>query len=228
MKLSKRTLVQTLKERMMKTLRLCTPIHPLRHVSTALTLMALLSVSHPTLAQETNRKVYPGTFCQLESQAVGLTVFYDERGAILNDDSTSPVTVICPVVRDETEGTGGIRRAFVRYVKGAGGGGDRALSCTLHSRNHVGVAVVNPVERTDTRGPGTKIFSFGPVRNSDQGFPGYYLFVCVIPRPIELPDGSFTPQSGIISYRVDEIRTSGAQTEELFLDEDEEGVSSPE
>jgi hypothetical protein len=204
---------------MMKTLSLYAPIHSLRHVSTALAIMALLSVSHPILAQELDVKAYPGTFCQQNDPDVAV-VMYDERGAILVVEiGTGSVRVICPVVRDETVGTAGIRRAFVRYVKGVEGGGVAAFSCTLHSRNHFGGAVASD-SKTDTGSRGNKIFSFGAIRSSDQAFPGYYHFVCDIPQVRVLEDGSLTPPSGIISYRVDEIRTSQAQAEELSLDED--------
>jgi hypothetical protein len=144
-------------------------------------------------------------------------VTYDERGAILVVEiGPGSVRLICPVVRDETMGRAGIRRAFVRYTKGVEGGGVASLSCTLHSRTNLGNPVGTPITRTDNGPSGRKIFSFGPIGSSDSGSPGYYYFVCDIPQVHE--DGSLPPPSGIISYRVDEIRMSS----EALAQEDEE------
>jgi hypothetical protein len=200
---------------MMTRLKEDSPIHPLHDLCTALAIIALLSMSPAALAQAVNTKVYPGTFCRPEAQAVNF-VEYDEAGRILIlPDVGSPFAVICPVVRDETAGTAGISRAFVRYVKASAQFADfGAFTCTLYSRNHFGVELAHETN-SDNGPPGTKIFSFGPLPVTDQSFPGYYHFVCNIPVVSNMNNES----SGIISYRVDEIIPSQAQA-----NEDEEQV----
>ena len=204
----------------MKTLRLCALIHPLRYVSMTLAIMALLSVSHLTLAHETETvsKVYPGAFCAGGQGVVCLDfgdecLVYDERGAILNTQlGDSADTVICSVVRDEAVGTAGIKRAFVHYEKGTeeekgttDSEGRNAFSCTLYSRDPFGNEVDSETQ-TDTGPAGKKTFSFGALKaSSDQKLPGYYHFVCNIPR---LTGADVEVPSAIISYQVDEIRTS--------------------
>jgi hypothetical protein len=49
---------------MMTLLKRCSPIRPRCNLCAALAIMALLSVSHGTLAQQVDTKVYPGASCQ--------------------------------------------------------------------------------------------------------------------------------------------------------------------
>jgi hypothetical protein len=222
---------------MMTLLKRCSPIRSWCQLATALTIIALLSVSQVALAQGVDTKVYPGASCQPTRFAFTDPVrpfLYDELGRIVNLASgiSDPLAVICPVVRDQTSGTAGIRAAFVRFRKatpaaGVREGADDDISCTLFSRTHLGGrGNIDPVDM------GTAVYAgpprYGiltirptPITSSDQRFPGYYYLMCLIPPALqdEEVEPSDENNSSIISYRVDEIRSSLAEGQEA--DEDE-------
>jgi len=200
-----------------KTLKLCASILPRCNVCTALAIIALLSVSHITFAQQVDSKVYPGASCQsarFGGPSAGPRFLYDELGRLVNLDTVDLLEVICPVVRDETTGTAGIKHAFVRVVKAtpADARGNVDFVCQLFSRTHLGDLV--DMGTAIGRGlPGTRILSIrpDPIQSSDGLFPGYYYIRCLIPRALgEEEDVGLSDdiQSAIISYRVDEIRSS--------------------
>jgi hypothetical protein len=220
----------------------CSPIRPWCQVSTALAIIALLGASHVALAQQVNRKVYPGTFCQpgIVGGDQPPNVQYDGLGRILNrsvggESAGVLLEVICPVVRDEIiTGTAGIRDARVRIVKATdasppGEAEDTEISCTLFSRTLFGAEAPVAIESVrDSGPPGTRSLFFGQIRSfnqvpgSTQPGSGYYYFRCFIPGALGDPEVESQVDnceldsrcSGIISYRVDEIVTPQAQIQE--------------
>jgi hypothetical protein len=233
---------------MMTLLKRCLPIRLWCQLYTALAIIALLGVSHVVFAQQVDRKVYPGTSCQagvLGGLEVPPAPQYDEFGRILNrrigaDGTGGQMEVICPVVRDETASTAGIRTARVRVVKATEANPpqetDLDISCTLFSRTLFGAEA--PVAQDSSRyagPPNTMSLRFGvgssppddPIRSFNQNGPGYYYFRCLIPAALSAdPQGDDIGDvvvncldsdrcSGIISYWVDEIRTSQSTAQEL-------------
>jgi hypothetical protein len=196
---------------MMTILKKCSPIPPQFKLCTALAIIALLSVSQVTFAQELNRKVYPGTFCQPGTGGGERPpeYRYDERGRILNLSLEQRLEVICPVVRDETASTAGISQARVRFLAAfqPSNDDDSALSCFLHSRALYGTQIAVLRETNVGVPAGNRVLRFNQIPSTDQsGGPGYFHFRCFIPARDETHG-----VSGIISYWVDEIVTPQAQ-----------------
>lgn len=205
---------------MMAILEKCLPISPCFKLCTALVIIALLSMSQVILAQELNRKVYPGTFCQPGTGGGELPpeFRYDERGRILNLSLEQRLEVICPVIRDETAGTAGISRARVRFVAASQPSNDdnSALSCLLYSRALFGTQIAFLRKTNVGVPPGNRVLRFDQIASTNQGGgPGYFYFRCFIPARDE-NNGA----SGIISYWVDEIVTPQAQAQPLPQDDE--------
>jgi hypothetical protein len=207
---------------MMTILKRCSPIRPCCQFFTALAIIALLGVSHVALAQDVDRKIYLGTFCQpFRSVGEGQPIVeYDARGRILNLHPVEVLTVICPVVRDETMGTAGIMRATVRILAGIEPGGEfdaATLRCTLFSLTQFGDVVDFEAKSNVGMPRGNRVLFFeNQLTSSDTNAPGAYLFRCNLPPRVG------DRVSGIISYRVEEIITSNPQAESSLDEMNEE------
>ena len=226
---------------MMTILKSCSPIRPWCPLSAALAIIALLSVSHVTFAQQVDTKVYPGSSCEgntrfgLDGGPLGQPRYLAEWGVVTNLSTIDHLEVVCPVVRDQTSGTAGIRAAFVRIFKAtpAGGTGDVDFDCRLFSRDRFGT-LVDTARASYSGAPANRILTLRPtpITSSDQSFPGYYFITCLLPVALaeeeevgsEIIDCTPTQpncpitsktHSFLISYRVDEIRSSQAEAQEL-------------
>jgi hypothetical protein len=139
-------------------------------------------------------KVFPGTMCVQEGSTS--TVVRSGEGRVLNH-SSSPVAVICPIVRDN---------ATAKWFSVAVVAADRStaadVSCTAVSAQHDGIyGGFNP-ETKKTTGANfdwwvSQTLVFGP--QSQERDNGTYFVRCTIPGR----QAGWDP-SGIYSYRIDE------------------------
>jgi hypothetical protein len=96
----------------------------------------------------TDRKVHNGSMCQPVFSEFGddITSF---SGGIINRSTNNFVSVICPIVRDNTQNTDGTALAFVN-VRSSGG---QSLNCTLVSRDKNGIFIEEKSASTTSSTP---------------------------------------------------------------------------
>lgn len=109
------------------------------------------------------------------------------------------MTLVCPIVRDNTTNTSGWDSVEVGYFDKHSAA---AIQCTAHSRDFSGVAGwTQQGLSVDT--PGTSWAKTNMIFDSMMAFSengGYYYVLCVLP-PMQ---GGGAPPSGIAYYRVQE------------------------
>ncbi len=154
-----------------------------------LTLAFLLTSA--TARAGTDSKSYPATSCR-QVQGSGGSAGTRPNGAIRNDSTGQSTTVICPIVRDNTQTTGSFT-VSVRVDDRTSAGG---VSCTAMARAITGaVASTSPTVQTGNMpiGLGNLILTV-----PSQSLEGYSAIKCTLP-PLQVGEGS-----GLISYIVNE------------------------
>jgi hypothetical protein len=173
---------------------------------------ALMCASAPAGAS-TDSKILPATVCQVRippddslSQAevteIRNSIRYWQNGRIENWHTTDPLTVICPIVRDNV-GThlNWLRVYFHDYYPGTGANGRGLLACRLRSNNRWGTETISDhyddSEGADGGGDDSGDFE---MELGDADNDGSYTLLCTIP-PVYGPTGQ---HSGIASIRFEE------------------------
>jgi hypothetical protein len=132
---------------------------------------SLLGVLGSPTAQADD-KVYPGSMC-IKLFATG-TVEYTAGGTIVNPSATSPVTVLCPIVRDNAVRPWKLIEVVVidQHVS-------LNVSCTAFSSSRDG-ATANSIAKSSTGNSTTaQTLSFEGVAEFDRG---YHFVRCQIPQ----------------------------------------------
>jgi hypothetical protein len=146
-----------------------------------------------------DRKVYPATMCVREATSGG-TLSYDSTGGVLNTHGTSPLRVICPIVRDYITEPWATAWAVVRDKSV-----NSNVSCTVESKGYAGsllsaVGASNPLPSTfASNAPYT--FEFGSP--ASEGTAGTFLMRCTI------PPNNGAGFSGVFSYGTYELDGTG-------------------
>jgi hypothetical protein len=135
-------------------------------------------------------KVYPASMC-VKVFATG-TVEYNASGRIFNPSSNSAVTVLCPIVRDNTTAPWTTIEVVVFDQHP-----NLNVSCTAFSFRRDGVAANSIVRTSAGSSTNAQTLSFGSVAEFDRG---YFFLRCVIPQSAPT-SGAL---SGIASYFIQE------------------------
>lgn len=152
----------------------------------------------PALAVDA--KTLPGAACQ--PNASSPTAFYRGSNGMLINDSTSTLTVICPIVRDVmAAGSSGISTAQIYVVDNNNATGDPRVSCTLESRStSAGLIETQTDNSAAGASPNAQVLdNYAGLSSSADGF---YYFRCTIPGNQTV--GTTVNRSGIVMYRVAE------------------------
>lgn len=163
---------------------------------------------------ERDAKTYPGSACVAQGIQGNPALSINTLGQAFNVNTTTPLSVICPIVQDNVNPTpafndgAGIELVNVHFSNK--NQSTQPLRCTLNSRNQsgfIGSAQMNLVTG--------QIASFVPSGGFASDNP-YYFLSCTIPAAIQV-----TPEqkvfSGILSYSVVE-RIAGRVGEPPALD----------
>ena len=153
------------------------------------TIYALIALTGA--AEGSDRKVYPATNCQQDAQSEG-TPYYSTSGVVYNVSTSEPLTLVCPVVRDNTvdgyaEFSVVVRNSAAELV---------SIWCTAESRYSSG-GLYREDDRYLSTASGTswERLTFQAKPAPERGF---YQIVCRLPRH----SGDYAP--GIASYEVTE------------------------
>ncbi len=152
----------------------------------------------PVLAADA--KTLPGAACQPNSSSP--TAFYIGSNGVLFNNSTSTLTVICPIVRDVmAAGSSGISNAQIYVVDNNNATGDPRVTCTLESRStSAGVNEAQTENSAAGASPNVQVLdNYADLSSSGDGF---YYFRCDIPGNQTV--GTTINRSGIVMYRVSE------------------------
>jgi hypothetical protein len=186
--------------------------------ASVLALLGLGALAQPAAAGRADIKIYPATMCVPEGKAIGnpnLQVNANGGNAIVNTSTTSDVTVVCPIIRDNGEFSHAVpsfgkpTRVVVRFFdKNNIPGTLNSVQCTLRSFNSDGVVVASRSVRSKDDGAGNTIagLELGPLNYEDgvAAFQrhGYMQLQCIIPKAITV--NGLTNLSGIRAYEVQE------------------------
>jgi hypothetical protein len=159
----------------------------IKSLSVAVAMLSLAAFGGNAHAGE-DGKVYPGNACQFREP--GKVIFEPDvsfalgNGAITNV-ANIPVSVVCPVVRDNTKNTNGTGVVNMR-VRGSQG---QAVFCTLASRGRFGEFVK---DQGKASGPsGNQVINLDV---AESAVDGSYHIDCLLP-----------PGGQILTYRVVEV-----------------------
>lgn len=136
-------------------------------------LSCLLMVLSPNQAWATEDKSYPATSCRrMQGNTGGLGT--RNNGTIENDSTATTLTVICPIVRDNTQSTAGWSIDVRVHDQTSSG----LVSCTVTSAGTWGSIVHQVTQTTNTLGTGLGTLTMSP---TSQGLEGYSVLKCSIP-----------------------------------------------
>ena len=140
--------------------------------------MVTLGVA-PGESQAADRKLIPGSECKQYFMHAGAAT-YHLNGAVGNDDNDS-LFLICPLVRDNTGNTNGLKKVIITYQDSHPRG---HVKCYVNSRDHNGaslhsVSAVSPGWQ-GTQKPTKSAFKLsGPKRSKK--VTSYYFASCILP-----------------------------------------------
>lgn len=156
-----------------------------------LSLVFLGCVSASAFATDT--KIYPGASCQRHS---GSTNYNHSSGIFRNNSSTQTLTVVCPVIKDES--TKSIQDGWIKVLDL---NKDANFTCSAKSRyrkNDGGwTNYWSGNKYSSGHGTHTQTLGFGGFSQVSGG--SHYYIVCTIPKKDPANGASY-----LISYRVDE------------------------
>jgi hypothetical protein len=150
-------------------------------------LCALIAMA--SIAEASDKKIYPATSCRPDAESEG-TVYYSTSGAVYNVSTTETLTLVCPVVRDNTAD------AWVAISVVARNPGDAGVIwCTAESRYSS-----STLYKKDDRylGEGGTSWITVPFEAKPAPASGFYQIICRLPRHSK----QYAP--GIASYSVTE------------------------
>ncbi|MBD0345040.1 MAG: hypothetical protein ICV63_09515 [Coleofasciculus sp. Co-bin14] len=142
----------------------------------------IASAASPAFADD--RKTYPGNLCQPGPFATASTISYGLDGSVENTASGS-IYVVCPVVRDNTTNTTGLKQIQVQINKPSSTG----TYCSFYSKSADGVNTFFN-EKWNFEGSGNRIISLNVQKSYASG---YYFIACILP-----------PKAKVVSYIVNE------------------------
>lgn len=149
-----------------------------------------LEISDP-IGLKYDAKTYPGINC--EAQEIAQIDFFQNTQFTMTNPNPGRRTVVCPVVRDNTENTNGTYWGALVHIENPL---NRTTECTLYSMDEFGVLIDSDTDSTGSAGNQTLVMDV------DVSVPvGFYGIHC------SLPFGG-----GVYSYEVRE-----------YLDTDNEG-----
>lgn len=166
----------------------------------ALTCLAS-GIAAPAAASDS--KYFNGAFCRVAFAFNGSNmadvVDYSTNGSVANRSTNQPMTLVCPIVRDNTSNTDGWDSIEVGYFDKHSGD---AISCTAFSRTFSGgMGWDQGGLSVDTLGSSwaktNMIFNDGSGFSSNGGF---YFIRCILP-PLQ---GGGADPSAIAYYRIQE------------------------
>lgn len=150
-------------------------------------LVALLAGSE---ARAQDDKSYPATSCRQVYQSTG-TPGARPAGAVQNDSTSAPLTVICPIVKDNTQTLG----SWTIEVRVDDRTNSSSVNCTAVSMNNGGGVQASASAQTTVAQTGLATLTITPGSSAAEG---YSALRCSIPAV------SSTGPSGIIGYIVRE------------------------
>ncbi len=171
----------------------------------ATVLLAVISALLPDLAQAaTDDKSFPATSCRRQDGNAGqLGVRLD--GGIENESQFDTLTVVCPVVRDNTQTTAGWTMT-VRVIDNSANGMNGAVSCTTSSMRTFGNVVVDSKPaQTGAVSTGAATLVMSP---TSQWVDGYSTMTCTLP-----PHGGGA-RSKLFAYRISEPDGGDSDTDQ--------------
>ena len=150
-------------------------------------------------ADANDRKIYPATICQVWSGNAtnGNYVQYSVWGRVMNAHSTLPLTVVCPIPRDNTSASAEWVRVSY-WDQNPIGGASGQLRCRLRSNSVYGEqAAHESAEATTSASGGTEsgIWNFWGEPAAGGDYPNNYTLTCVLPNAY---NGNFSSIGTII------------------------------
>ena len=148
------------------------------------TMLALLVLT--TLAPRAYAtRIFAGSECQIFNPSVITSIpVYDFAGIANDSSAVDDLTVVCPVVRDNTSNTNGTSDFTVRVVSSGG----NSVLCALYSLDEDSTLVDVHLETTTSGTPVTLNLDVNLSTNK-----GYYNMVCTLP-----------PGAAVFNYRIKE------------------------
>jgi hypothetical protein len=149
------------------------------YTATMLVLTALTTSAYAT-------RIFAGSECQVfnPTQVTGIPD-YDFAGLSNSGAAVADLTVICPVVRDNTSNINGTKNFTARVASN----GSDLLFCTFYSLDENGTLIDVNTQSTTSGVPVTLNLDVGVSANK-----GYYNMACTLP-----------PGTTIFSYRLEEF-----------------------
>ena len=150
----------------------------------------------PSESNAADRKLIPGSECKQYFMHIGAAK-YHQNGAVGNDDNDY-LYLTCPLVRDNTGNTNGLKKVFITYQDSHPRGN---VKCNVSSRDHNGASLhsvsgVSPGWQ-GTQKPTKSTFKLsGPKRSKK--VTSYYHATCILPAKTNIGE------SQIISISVEE------------------------
>ena len=165
-----------------------------RHLLATVSAVAVMSAGLGTpTAWSADDKVFPGVMCVRDHDQVGGTLFNDNSGRLYNSSGTSTLSVICPIVRDNTGSP-----SFSANVKVIDQHVSQAVSCRAISQSGDGNTTLQTPSVSSFPNGGNSSSGFSINLGSLAGFPnGYHFIRCSIP-PLN------AEYSAVASYQVTE------------------------
>lgn len=160
--------------------------------------------------------------CSAQGVQPNASISIGPEGAVYNISTTSELSVVCPIVRDNTPQGGNPTSVVVRAIdRNPAVGVLNAVRCSLKSReNHGGLfAQTNSSSDATDEGGG---FVLEPVRSHDNfgGFEwGYLHMQCILPRAV-IDSSGIKRSSSIVAYEVRENYFEETQTQPGLVDEE--------
>lgn len=171
----------------------------LRTAATLAVGVVTVALAAPVAAD--NAKYFNGAFCRVafgyEGSNMAASLDYAPNGTVANLSATSSMTLVCPIVRDNTTNIDGWESVEVGYF-------DKhtadAISCSAQARRFDGTTEWDEGGLSVDTGVGwdkTNMIFDDPTNDSANG--GYYYVKCILP-----PKQGASPPSGIAWYRIEE------------------------
>lgn len=121
-----------------------------------------------------DRKIIPGSACDLRFDSESTSFGVDWRGGVCNLSFSDSLKVSCPVVRDNTDNTDGMHCAEAYFYRD---GGSAEAECVLYARQSSGAGNYYSTSQTLNVGAG----SFIGLHINNSYSRGYYHMTCLIP-----------------------------------------------
>jgi hypothetical protein len=154
----------------------------------AAALVTVATLATTSTASASDKKIYPAASCQPATESLG-TAYYSTTGAVYNVSATKTLTLVCPVVRDNT----GDEWLAISVV--ARNPAEANIWCTAESRYSTTSLFKEDHRYLAVNGTTWTTLNFTAKPAPDNGF---YQIICRLPKHV----ASYAP--GIASYSVTE------------------------